>query len=247
MFKGANITFMHKCDSIQSYLVNNGAAADPIARTTALISLVCVLMSLLFGSLYIIRFGTMRKMYKAASWADKYGDAMDTRWKKKVAGWRTDDRSGTLKASDEAEDSTWMHGSPLPRNRNPEPYGSLAPVREESLPDQPQDEPPSDLLNLSPFLSHNNPSETTLSSESFSPFPAVKLMRLSHESTFVCPIPALLADRWMAKQHWWQLATELNAYKHQMSDSLRPILSSLTQWNRTYFAPHCTEAVLCMG
>jgi hypothetical protein len=28
------------------------------------------LMSLLFGSLYIIRFGTMRKMYKAASWAD---------------------------------------------------------------------------------------------------------------------------------------------------------------------------------
>ncbi|KAJ7084578.1 hypothetical protein B0H15DRAFT_783771 [Mycena belliarum] len=28
-------------------------------------------MSLLFGSMYIVRFGTMRKMYKAASWADE--------------------------------------------------------------------------------------------------------------------------------------------------------------------------------
>ncbi|KAJ7342337.1 hypothetical protein DFH08DRAFT_703714, partial [Mycena albidolilacea] len=33
-------------------------AADPISRTTALISLVCALMCLLFGSLYIIRFAT---------------------------------------------------------------------------------------------------------------------------------------------------------------------------------------------
>jgi hypothetical protein len=56
--------------AILTMLQIDAAAADPIARTTALISLVCALMSLLFGSLYIIRFGTMRKMYKAASWAD---------------------------------------------------------------------------------------------------------------------------------------------------------------------------------
>lgn len=48
----------------------DAAASDPIARTTALLSLISALMSLLFGSIYIIRFGTMRKMYKAASWAD---------------------------------------------------------------------------------------------------------------------------------------------------------------------------------
>jgi hypothetical protein len=48
----------------------DAAAADPIARTTALLSLIAALISLLFGSIYIMRFGTMRKMYKAASWAD---------------------------------------------------------------------------------------------------------------------------------------------------------------------------------
>ena len=48
----------------------DAAASNPIARTTALISLVYALMSLIFGSMYIIRFGTMRKMHKAASWAE---------------------------------------------------------------------------------------------------------------------------------------------------------------------------------
>jgi hypothetical protein len=47
-----------------------GAVADqPIARYSALMSLVCALMSLLYGCIYIIRFGTMRKTHKAAEWA----------------------------------------------------------------------------------------------------------------------------------------------------------------------------------
>ncbi|KAJ7595279.1 hypothetical protein C8J56DRAFT_852370, partial [Mycena floridula] len=45
------------------------AATDPVARTAALISLICALMSLLYGCLYIIRFGTMRRPHKAAQWA----------------------------------------------------------------------------------------------------------------------------------------------------------------------------------
>lgn len=49
----------------------DAAAADPITRTAALLSLICGLMSLLFGCMYIIRFGTMRKPYKAASWAEE--------------------------------------------------------------------------------------------------------------------------------------------------------------------------------
>ncbi|KAJ7359090.1 hypothetical protein DFH08DRAFT_686293 [Mycena albidolilacea] len=45
------------------------AASHPIIRTSALFSLICALMSLLYGCMYIIRFGTMRKMHKASSFA----------------------------------------------------------------------------------------------------------------------------------------------------------------------------------
>jgi hypothetical protein len=46
------------------------AASDPITRTAALLSLVCAVMSLSYGVLFIIRFGTMRSMYKASRWAE---------------------------------------------------------------------------------------------------------------------------------------------------------------------------------
>ncbi|KAJ7832002.1 hypothetical protein B0H13DRAFT_243382 [Mycena leptocephala] len=48
-----------------------GAAAHPITRTSALFSLICALVSLLYGCMYIIRFGTMRKMHKASSFANE--------------------------------------------------------------------------------------------------------------------------------------------------------------------------------
>jgi hypothetical protein len=44
-------------------------AGDPITRTTALISLVCALMSLSYGCIFIVRFGTMRSMFRASRWA----------------------------------------------------------------------------------------------------------------------------------------------------------------------------------
>ena len=43
-------------------------ANDPLIRYSALLSMICALMSLLFSCIYIIRFGTMRKPYKA-EWA----------------------------------------------------------------------------------------------------------------------------------------------------------------------------------
>ena len=55
--------------AILTILQISGAADDPITRYLALLSLLCALMSLLFGCIYIIRFGTMRKTYKAAEWA----------------------------------------------------------------------------------------------------------------------------------------------------------------------------------
>lgn len=46
-----------------------GAGNDPITRYLAFWSLICALMSLLYGCIFIIRFGTIRKTYKAAEWA----------------------------------------------------------------------------------------------------------------------------------------------------------------------------------
>ncbi|EJU05963.1 hypothetical protein DACRYDRAFT_73183 [Dacryopinax primogenitus] len=42
---------------------------EPVTHTCGLLSLVCALMSLIFGCMYIIRFSTMRPMSKAARWA----------------------------------------------------------------------------------------------------------------------------------------------------------------------------------
>lgn len=48
---------------------NQEMAYDPVIRTAALLSLVSALMSLSYGCAYIVRFGTMRSMYKATRWA----------------------------------------------------------------------------------------------------------------------------------------------------------------------------------
>ena len=45
------------------------AALDPVTRYAALLSLICALMSLLYGCIYIIRFGMMRSTCRAAEWA----------------------------------------------------------------------------------------------------------------------------------------------------------------------------------
>ena len=55
--------------AILTILQIESAADDPLTRYTALFSLMCALISLLFGCMYIIRFGSMRKSYKAAEWA----------------------------------------------------------------------------------------------------------------------------------------------------------------------------------
>ncbi|KAH0839529.1 hypothetical protein J3R83DRAFT_387 [Lanmaoa asiatica] len=45
-------------------------ANDPVIRTAALLSLTSALMSLSYGCIYIVRFGTMRSMFKATRWAE---------------------------------------------------------------------------------------------------------------------------------------------------------------------------------
>jgi hypothetical protein len=45
------------------------AFMDPVVYFVALYSLVCSLLSLIFGCLYILRFNTMRAPHKAIKWA----------------------------------------------------------------------------------------------------------------------------------------------------------------------------------
>ena len=41
-----------------------------MTRYAALFSLICSIMSLSYGCIYIVQFGTMRSMYKASRWAE---------------------------------------------------------------------------------------------------------------------------------------------------------------------------------
>jgi hypothetical protein len=46
------------------------AVDDPVTRTAALLSLICALMSLCYGCMYIVKFGMMRNMFHASRWAE---------------------------------------------------------------------------------------------------------------------------------------------------------------------------------
>ena len=58
------------CSAILTIFQAQQAASDPVTRTAAFLSLICALMSLSYGCMYIVRFGTMRSMFKASRWAE---------------------------------------------------------------------------------------------------------------------------------------------------------------------------------
>ncbi|KAG6900290.1 hypothetical protein C0993_000263 [Termitomyces sp. T159_Od127] len=68
-WKTLNIVSVLLLSAILTLLQIDAAGSDPIARNCALVSLICALMSLLYGCIYIIRFSSMRKTYKALEWA----------------------------------------------------------------------------------------------------------------------------------------------------------------------------------
>ncbi|KAF8886608.1 hypothetical protein CPB84DRAFT_1539785 [Gymnopilus junonius] len=70
-WKTLNIISVLLLSAILTILQIPAAAADPLTRYAALLSMICALMSLLYGCIYIIRFGTMRKTYKGAEWAEE--------------------------------------------------------------------------------------------------------------------------------------------------------------------------------
>ncbi|KAF8994701.1 hypothetical protein BDQ17DRAFT_1251443 [Cyathus striatus] len=70
-WKTFNIVSALMLSAILTILQIEAAASDPIIRYSALLSMICALMSLLYGCMYIIRFGSMKRAHKAAEWADE--------------------------------------------------------------------------------------------------------------------------------------------------------------------------------
>lgn len=56
--------------AVLAILQIEGASRSLIIRSTASLSLICGLMSLIYGCVYILRFATMKNMYKAFIWAE---------------------------------------------------------------------------------------------------------------------------------------------------------------------------------
>ncbi|KAH8105439.1 hypothetical protein BXZ70DRAFT_920863 [Cristinia sonorae] len=70
-WKTLNLVSALLCTAILTMFQVPDAAGDPLTRWAAILSLVFALMSLTYGCMYIVQFGTMRSMYKASRWAEE--------------------------------------------------------------------------------------------------------------------------------------------------------------------------------
>ncbi|KAF8509637.1 hypothetical protein JB92DRAFT_2729700 [Gautieria morchelliformis] len=69
-WKTLNVVSALLMTAILTILQIIGESTTAVIRTSAFLSLICALMSLLYGCVYILRFGTMRSMYRASKWAE---------------------------------------------------------------------------------------------------------------------------------------------------------------------------------
>ncbi|KAF8638241.1 hypothetical protein AX17_002263 [Amanita inopinata Kibby_2008] len=69
-WKTLNLVSVLLLSAILTMLQLSRAIDEPLILYSALASLLCSLMSLLYGCMYIIRFGSMRKTYRAVAWAE---------------------------------------------------------------------------------------------------------------------------------------------------------------------------------
>lgn len=70
-WKTLNLVSVLLCTAILTMFQIQDAAGDPLTRFAALFSLIFSIMSLTYGCIYIVQFGTMRSMYKASRWAEE--------------------------------------------------------------------------------------------------------------------------------------------------------------------------------
>ncbi|KAK2459320.1 hypothetical protein APHAL10511_008675 [Amanita phalloides] len=79
-WKTLNLISALLLSSIMSLFQAQAAASDPVIRNAAFMSLICALWSLSYGCMYIIRFGTMRSMYRASRWAEEARKSNTALW-----------------------------------------------------------------------------------------------------------------------------------------------------------------------
>jgi len=70
-WKTLNLVSVLLCTAILTMFQIQDAAGDPLTRFAALFSLIFSIMSLTYGCIYIVQFGSMRSMYKASRWAEE--------------------------------------------------------------------------------------------------------------------------------------------------------------------------------
>jgi len=70
-WKTLNLVSALLCTAILTMFQVNDAEDDPLTRSAALFGLIFALMSLSYGCVYIVQFGTMRSMDRASRWAEE--------------------------------------------------------------------------------------------------------------------------------------------------------------------------------
>ncbi|KAG6896342.1 hypothetical protein C0992_008865 [Termitomyces sp. T32_za158] len=70
-WKTANLVSILLLSTIVGTLQINEALSDTVVRTAVLMSLICALMSLIYGCVYTVRFSTMKRVHKAFQWAQE--------------------------------------------------------------------------------------------------------------------------------------------------------------------------------
>ncbi|KAI0771686.1 hypothetical protein BD413DRAFT_625327 [Trametes elegans] len=79
-WKTFNLVSALLCTTILTIFQIEDAAADPITRWSSLMSLVFALMSLSYGCVYIVQFGSMRSMDRASRWAEEAQKSRTAIW-----------------------------------------------------------------------------------------------------------------------------------------------------------------------
>lgn len=70
-WKTLNVVSALLLSAIMTMFQIDSANDQGVVRTASLVSLICATWSLIYGGIYIMRFRTMRSMYRASTWAEK--------------------------------------------------------------------------------------------------------------------------------------------------------------------------------
>ncbi|KAJ6599458.1 hypothetical protein B0H10DRAFT_722704 [Mycena sp. CBHHK59/15] len=198
-----------------------------------------------------------------------YGDYMDEKWKKKVIEWAREGRyaqigphSGWNRSSlgstrsrsvSPSSHSLPRHG-PAVSGTPPSPIPISRPPRTNPPPRRPSQDDSLLMASIPSFRRRVTPARQ------FPPFDVIKVIQLRFNSSRTCPLPETLQDRDILLQDWSRFTVDLeNVWDGKVTltpafstdavtESAGPqddIAGLIHRWNRDFFFPRSTEAVLC--